>query len=233
MYKILIPLLGLSLLSYAETELVANTSEFSFIQPVSVEYAPVVENVKPEPQPQPQPAKQTKKEGDSDGDGVVDSKDKCPNTPLGIKVDASGCELDSDGDGVVDSKDKCPNTSKMFKVDGYGCPQTATLSLTFPPSEYKVTEKLIKDVEVFAQFLKANTGYQVVILGYTDSQGKKDSNKALSQKRANSVKEALVRYGIKETRLTAIGRGIENPIASNATAEGRAANRRIEIELID
>ncbi len=60
-------------------------------------------------------------EGDADGDGVVDSKDQCPGTLSGVKVDAKGCELDSDGDGVVDSKDKCPNTPAGAKVDAGGC----------------------------------------------------------------------------------------------------------------
>ncbi len=58
---------------------------------------------------------------DSDGDGVVDGKDKCPNTPAGRKVDANGCELDSDGDGVVDALDKCPNTPAGRKVNADGC----------------------------------------------------------------------------------------------------------------
>jgi outer membrane protein OmpA-like peptidoglycan-associated protein len=59
---------------------------------------------------------------DSDGDGVYDGLDKCPNTPAGTKVNASGCPLDSDGDGVVDSEDKCPNTPAGVKVDATGCP---------------------------------------------------------------------------------------------------------------
>ncbi len=58
---------------------------------------------------------------DSDGDGVVDSKDKCPGTPAGRKVNADGCELDSDGDGVVDGKDKCPATPAGRKVNADGC----------------------------------------------------------------------------------------------------------------
>jgi OOP family OmpA-OmpF porin len=58
---------------------------------------------------------------DSDGDGVADSSDKCPNTPAGAKVDANGCELDSDGDGVVDSKDDCPNTPAGATVTDAGC----------------------------------------------------------------------------------------------------------------
>ncbi len=58
---------------------------------------------------------------DSDGDGVIDSKDKCPNTPPGTKVNAQGCEIDTDGDGVVDSKDKCPMTQAGRKVNADGC----------------------------------------------------------------------------------------------------------------
>ena len=58
---------------------------------------------------------------DSDGDGVLDSKDRCPNTPAGAKVNADGCEMDGDGDGVVDSKDRCPNTPAGAKVNADGC----------------------------------------------------------------------------------------------------------------
>ena len=59
---------------------------------------------------------------DSDGDGVPDKKDKCPNTPKGVKVDANGCPLDADGDGVPDYLDKCADTPQQAKVDADGCP---------------------------------------------------------------------------------------------------------------
>ena len=59
---------------------------------------------------------------DSDHDGVPDYLDRCPNTPVGVKVDATGCPLDSDGDGVPDYMDKCPNTPKGVIVDTNGCP---------------------------------------------------------------------------------------------------------------
>ena len=58
---------------------------------------------------------------DSDGDGVRDSRDRCPNTPAGHAVDASGCSLDSDGDGVVDADDQCPDTYRGAAVDARGC----------------------------------------------------------------------------------------------------------------
>ena len=60
---------------------------------------------------------------DSDGDGVPDRADKCPDTPIGAKVDAKGCPLDSDGDGVYDGLDQCPGTPKGCVVDSVGCPK--------------------------------------------------------------------------------------------------------------
>ncbi|MGE5176763.1 MAG: thrombospondin type 3 repeat-containing protein [Hyphomicrobiales bacterium] len=59
---------------------------------------------------------------DSDEDGVPDKNDKCPDTPRGAVVDATGCPLDSDGDGVYDGLDTCANTPKGAKVDAKGCP---------------------------------------------------------------------------------------------------------------
>ncbi len=62
---------------------------------------------------------------DTDGDGVPDKKDKCPNTPKGAKVDATGCPLDTDGDGVYDGIDQCEGTPKGATVDVKGCPSDA------------------------------------------------------------------------------------------------------------
>ena len=62
------------------------------------------------------------KEHDQDLDKVRDWLDKCPNTPLGCRVDANGCPTDADGDGVCDGVDQCPNTLRGCKVDAKGCP---------------------------------------------------------------------------------------------------------------
>ena len=77
--------------------------------------------------------------------------------------------------------------------------------------------------------LKENPDVSVEVVGYTDGVGSADYNLALSERRANSVKDYLVSHGIAAERLTATGRGMDNPVADNSTADGRAQNRRVEL----
>ncbi|RLU00221.1 OmpA family protein [Ketobacter sp.] len=173
---------------------------------------------------------------DSDGDGVTDDKDQCPGTAAGVKVDATGCPLDSDGDGVTDDKDQCPNTEAGATVDEKGCVgkvQTVTvesieLKINFPTNSDVIQSQYDPELKKVADFLNKHTDLEVEIEGHTDSQGAAAYNKTLSQKRADSVKRALVkRFGVAEERITAVGYGEENPIATNDTADGRKQNRRV------
>lgn len=227
------------------------SEEFPYIQPIAVEQAIIKKAVvqapldsdsdgvlnKDDKCPNTKSGEKVDRLGclilkDDDGDGVPDKDDKCPQTSKGLSVDYRGCEIDSDDDGVVDSKDSCPDTSKEFVVDPQGCPQTTTLKVNFAPGKYGVTDSLVNQLQEFALFLKENKGYQVIIYGYTDSIGSAKANRVLSQKRANAVMEALSRYKISTVRLTAIGKGEADPIADNINKEGRAKNRRIEVELL-
>lgn len=72
---------------------------------------------------------------------------------------------------------------------------------------------------------------KIVIEGHTDSQGKDDYNQSLSQRRAEAVRSYLVSRGIQPEMIQAVGKGELEPIADNKTAEGRANNRRVEIEI--
>jgi outer membrane protein OmpA-like peptidoglycan-associated protein len=82
---------------------------------------------------------------------------------------------------------------------------------------------------VVANIKKCNCG-KVEVHGYTDSVGKPEYNQALSERRANAVKDYLVAHGIAAAMLSAQGFGEEHPIASNATPAGRAENRRVTVQ---
>lgn len=69
------------------------------------------------------------------------------------------------------------------------------------------------------------------IVGYTDSSGAASYNQKLSEKRAESVADYLISEGVDPQQVTASGKGENNPIASNATAEGRSENRRVEVTI--
>ena len=71
----------------------------------------------------------------------------------------------------------------------------------------------------------------IEVAGYTDNQGGVNSNQRLSQRRANTVMLKLIENGVQADKLTAKGYGVESPVATNATAEGRATNRRVELKI--
>jgi OOP family OmpA-OmpF porin len=89
--------------------------------------------------------------------------------------------------------------------------------------------QVLDQVAAQAQSLNLET---VIAVGHTDSIGTEQYNMGLSQRRANTVKNYLVSKGIDANRIYAEGKGEAQPIASNKTREGRAQNRRVEIEIV-
>ena len=170
-------------------------------------------------------------DSDSDGDGVTDDRDRCPDTPRGVKVDDRGCPLDSDGDGVPDHMDQCPNTPEGIVVDDKGCELKLTLHINFDFDKAVIKPEFKSDLDKAAAFVRENSqAPYILIAGNTDSVGKEEYNQRLSEQRAEAVRQALIRdYGLDAGKLKAVGYGEYQPIADNATEEGRARNRRVEL----
>ncbi len=184
-------------------------------------------------------------DGDDDNDGVLNSIDECPTTPAGDKVTSKGCTIvapapvpapvvidgDDDKDGVLNSKDICPNTPLGNAVNSDGCSIKINLHINFENDSYKVDSASDIRVAKYAKFLTTYTNYSAKIVGHTDSRGSEKYNQKLSQNRANAVKNLLIEKGVPASRVSSAGMGESNPIADNASSDGRAQNRRIEAEL--
>jgi outer membrane protein OmpA-like peptidoglycan-associated protein len=173
---------------------------------------------------------------DADKDGVLDSADKCPNTPAGTAVDATGCPADSDHDGVIDALDKCPNTAPGTEVDAVGCTvlfkegkPLVLQGVNFQTGKSVLLPQSGVVLDRVAESLVANPAVMIEVGGHTDITGSKLANVRLSQARAIAVRQYLIGKGVAASRITARGYAATRPVASNATAEGRAENRRVEL----
>ncbi|WP_170827385.1 OmpA family protein [Roseivirga sp. 4D4] len=172
---------------------------------------------------------------DQDGDGVKDSDDACPT----VAGTLNGCP-DSDGDGIRDQDDTCPQIAGIAANNG--CPEVKeevkeALELAVKNIQFNSGSDVLKtssyaSLNQVAELMKENTTFGLKLSGYTDNTGNEDSNLELSKRRANATRAYLIAQGVAESRLTADGYGIANPVADNNTREGRAANRRVELEIV-
>ena len=89
----------------------------------------------------------------------------------------------------------------------------------------------LMNINKLAQYLQENPDRKVIVEGYTDSTGTASHNQSLSERRASSVRMALVKMGVDPTRIVAQGYGKEYPVAENTSVSGRAQNRRVEVTI--
>ncbi|MDB9749191.1 OmpA family protein [Planktomarina temperata] len=106
---------------------------------------------------------------------------------------------------------------------------TMPQDILFALDSAAVRSDLRRDLGVVAGNLQAYPNSTISIEGHTDNTGTANYNKILSQRRANAVADILVNNGVPPARLYAVGRGENEPVASNLSATGRAQNRRVEI----
>lgn len=145
---------------------------------------------------------------DGDRDGVCDQDDQCLNTPVGIKVLANGCYLDGPR-GVALEGVFFANDSDQLSIPA---------------------QQILRKV---AEVIKQSSASLIEVGGYTDDAGDAEYNLRLSAVRAAAVRDYLYGLGVKKSRLQVRGYGEASPRADNASPEGRAMNRRVELKILD
>lgn len=162
------------------------------------------------------------------GDAVA--KPEPAPAPVAAPVDG-----DADGDGVKDSKDECPNTRAGAKVNSVGCEIIADVSINLVEDEFDFDSAKLKPgmktaLDGVAAKVKATPGdEQLHIVGHTDSVGPAAYNMGLSLRRAQAAADYLTAQGVARGNITIEGKGETEPVASNKTKADRAKNRRVDI----
>lgn len=140
---------------------------------------------------------------------------------------------DSDGDGVADSADQCPDTPAGERVGAQGCPCDVSRQVEFAFDSAELTDAGKATLDEVVETLDRLKFVEGSVTGHTDNVGDPGYNQRLSERRAQAVAAYLEAHGIAAGRLVASGRGAADPVADNATAEGRAANRRVVLRRTD
>lgn len=183
------------------------------------------------------------KKGDADNDGVCDDWDRQLDTPAGARVDGAGVALDTDLDGVIDLYDKC--VTVPGPVENNGCPTATTgpvkeeertlEGIEFDLNSDRILPSNTPILNNAVTYINQSTGSYNVI-GATDTRGTDAYNKKLSERRANNVKNYLIKNGVQTGKLNAIGKGekdLKYPECEPATKcpeWKNRANRRVYFE---
>lgn len=181
---------------------------------------------------------------DADGDGVPDWKDIEPFSPKGSQVDASGREIDSDGDGIPDSRDIEANTPKGSLVTSQGVtiptgPATKAgassimatngylPSIFFDLNSAVISKKYDETLASIALVMRSNPDLSFEITGNCDARASSDYNIKLGKRRAEAVKNHLIKkYGVDASRLDITSLGKNDPITKD-----HPMNRRVDFKV--
>jgi OOP family OmpA-OmpF porin len=165
-----------------------------------------------------------------------EGKGKATIPPAAAPVAAAApAAADSDGDGVADDMDKCPGSPADKPVDAEGCTIVSVVlkNVQFESNSSELTAGSSEALDKAVAEMDKYEHLRIEIQAHTDNTGDAGYNQSLSRKRAESVRDYMVHKGIAADRMEVKGYGESKPIADNNTREGRAANRRVELKIID
>lgn len=139
---------------------------------------------------------------------------------IGKKMDKQAAEI----------KTAIPNAEVIREGEGIIVKFDSGILFDFDKSALKAEAK--KNIQSLAASINNYPGTDIKIIGHTDNKGSEQYNLKLSERRGEAVKAYAISQGVPSSRLVTEGKGFSEPIADNATEEGRAQNRRVEIVIV-
>jgi outer membrane protein OmpA-like peptidoglycan-associated protein len=155
------------------------------------------------------------------------------SAPARAAAPASARCADRDGDGVCDERDRCPDSARGERVDRFGCGCEVTVVLQFEFDSATLTSEDKVTLDRVALRMKELEFVAAEAIGHTDSVGTEQYNLELSRRRAQAAVDHLAARSVTAERMQVHGLGESEPVADNATAEGRAKNRRVVLRRAD
>lgn len=186
---------------------------------------------------------------DNDADEILDADDECPDEPEDVDefADDDGCpDPDNDNDGFADADDQCPNEAETVNgnKDFDGCPDEGLIQMI--DDRIVLEERVLFDLErarvkrAARPVLRAIVNLvaqhpewvRIRIEGHADVRGEEEYNRALSQRRADRVKESLIELGLPPGPMESVGFGSSRPRDKRDVEEAHARNRRVEFVVV-
>ena len=174
---------------------------------------------------------------DTDADRVPDTTDACPT--IAGSLEHQGCP-DTDSDGIADSHDRCKRRAGSAAHGGCPTPGAAILSMFGRPLDTLVfvgkppglTLESYDVIREIAQILEEHPDLEIQVRGHTHDKYRRGEAYDETEDRATVVVRAIIAEGIDPARLSALGLGAEQPIASNRSKAGRSRNHRVELHVV-
>ncbi len=171
---------------------------------------------------------------DTDGDGVADYLDQEPNSAPGAVVDTRGRTIDHNGNGIPDDieeyiKNNQGSNSTTVLNDSALLEQlinSGIINVYFDYDSSKPFDASVGGVKFVTEYLKQNPNAQIEVIGYADPKGGDAYNKALSQRRADAVKNILVSQGANSSNISTVAMGIDKSF-QNSTVSAHQLARRV------
>lgn len=170
---------------------------------------------------------------DSDGDGVADYLDLEPNTPAGALVDSRGRNIDKNNNGIADNieafiAEKYGNQPEKAVASGDSNMIKELINKGYVAAYFdfdKSQPSNVDGINFIVNYMKANPNASVEVIGYADAVGNKSYNNKLSERRAKSVKDILVKAGVNASKVSAKGNGIDDAVSKDSAAARRIARK--------